>query len=182
MTRVEGGARPASPGADEAGRGRGRFDEALARAERSGRGDERKEAARAEPRPREARRPRALAAAPEAAGEPPRAALPPELPRAAAIDVAPVAELAAAVRVVPLAVAALRSPGEAPLALSFGRSLDVELRATPAGVDVVLLPAPGLARAAEAELPRLVAALRVRGVTVAHAEVRSRGRPGGRAR
>lgn len=182
MTRVEGGARPASPGADEAGRGRGRFDEALARAERSGGGEARRETARAEPRPREARRPRALAAAPEAAGEPPRPALPPELSRAAAVDVAPVPELAAAVRVVPLAVAALRSPGEAPLALSFGRSLDVELRAGPAGVDVVLLPAPGLARAAEAELPRLVAALRVRGVIVAHAEIRSRGRPGGRAR
>jgi hypothetical protein len=93
----------------------------------------------------------------------------------------PVAELAALARAVPVAVAAAARGTGAPLALSFGRSLDVELRSGAAGVEVLLRPDPRLLHAARAELPRLVAALRVRGVAVARAEVRARGgRPGAR--
>src|SRR6266511_2261637 len=52
-----------------------------------------------------------------------------------------------------------------------------ELRTDPspaAGIEVVLRPEPRLLRAAEAELPRVVEALRLRGVEVARAEVRPR--------
>lgn len=96
-----------------------------------------------------------------------------------ASDPAPVAELAAVVRALPPVIAASRGV-DAPLALSFGRSLQVELRSTPAGVELVLRPEASLARAAEAELPRMLAALRVRGVVVARAEVRPRPGAGGR--
>lgn len=204
MMRVEAGARAVGP--DGAGACAGRFDEALARAGRTGRDREEapgvragrdrdegpaartgrgrnNEGARAAARPRDVRKAGGPAPRPEGIGAPAAGLAAPAPDRALALaEVAPVPELAAAVRVLPVAVAALRSPAGAPLTLSFGRSLEVELRATPAGVDLVLRPAPGLARAAEAELPRLVAALRVRGVTVAHAEVRSRGQRGGRAR
>lgn len=199
--RVEGGARTGADGADGAGLGGGRFGEALARAERAGRGAGRGERARAERAGREeGARVAEARSRPEPRGRAPRLdpARAPAGPGdegcaataaaagtgrgALTVEVAPAPELAAVVRVLPPAVAALGAPGAAPLALSFGRSLDVELRATPAGVDVVLRPAPGLARAAEAELPRLVAALRIRGVAVAGAEVRPRGQAGGRAR
>lgn len=96
-------------------------------------------------------------------------------------DPSPVPELAAVVRALPAAIDAARLRDGAPLALSFGRSLDVELRAVPSGVEVVLRPEPRLLRAAEVELPRVVEALRLRGIEVAHAGVMSRGR-GGRAR
>ena len=86
-------------------------------------------------------------------------------------DPPPLAELAAALRALPPAVASARV-ADGPLALSFGRSLDVELRSTPAGIELLLRPEAGLARAAEAELPRVIAALRARGVAVARAEVR----------
>jgi hypothetical protein len=69
-----------------------------------------------------------------------------------------------------------------PLALSFGRSLDVELRSGTAGVEILLRPEPHLLHAARAELPRVVAALRLRGVAVANADVRGRESPPGRAR
>jgi hypothetical protein len=93
----------------------------------------------------------------------------------------PTPELAAVARAVPVAIAARGGLADgAPLALSFGRSLDVELRAGPAGIELTLLPDARLSRAAEAELPRVVAALRQRGVAVARAEVRPR--TGGRAR
>jgi len=98
------------------------------------------------------------------------------------VEVLPGAELARAIRVVPPAAAILGPVGGAPLTLSFGRSLDVDLRATSAGVDVVLRAEPALIRAAQAELPRLVAALRVRGVAVARVEVQPRAPSGGRAR
>jgi hypothetical protein len=102
-------------------------------------------------------------------------------PREPAPQPAAPAELAAVARALPPAIAAGATARGAPLALSFGPSLDVELRSTEAGVHVVLRPAPRLALAAEGELPRLVAALRIRGVAVARAEVRPRsGR--GRAR
>jgi hypothetical protein len=90
-------------------------------------------------------------------------------------------ELAAVARAAPVAIAARGGLADgAPLALSFGPSLAVELRAGPAGVELRLLPDARLARAAEAELPRVVTALRLRGVAVARAEVRSRA--GGSAR
>jgi hypothetical protein len=92
-----------------------------------------------------------------------------------ASDRAPVPELAALVRTLPAALEASRVRDGAPLALSFGRSLEVDLRSGTAGVEVVLRPEPRLVRAAEAELPRVVAALRARGIAVARAEVRARG-------
>jgi hypothetical protein len=97
-------------------------------------------------------------------------------------DPPPVPELAALVRALPSAVVAAGSPNGAPLALSFGRSLEVELRSGASGIELLLRPDPRLLRAAEAELPRLLAALRVRGVAVARAEVRARGGSSGRAR
>jgi hypothetical protein len=118
----------------------------------------------------------------EAAGAPGRvgvhAALATEPARSAFPgDLAPVPEIAALVRTVPAAIALARQRDGASLSLSMGHALDVELRAGPGGVDVVLRPEPPLARAAEAELPRVVAALRVRGVVVGRAEVRTRGAP-----
>src|SRR6266545_1683979 len=89
-------------------------------------------------------------------------------------DPSPVPGIAALVRALPAAVDAARVRDGAPLALSFGRSLDVELRSSAAGIEVVLRPEPRLLRAAEAELPRVVEALRLRGVEVARAEVRPR--------
>lgn len=97
-------------------------------------------------------------------------------------EISPVPEIAALVRTLPVAIAAARTGDGAPLALSFGRSLEVELRAGAAGVEVLLRPEPRLLRAAEAELPRVLAALRLRGVAVARAEVRARGGCGGTRR
>lgn len=102
-----------------------------------------------------------------AAADPARAGAPPE-------DAA-VPEIAALVRTLPVAIAAARAREGAPLALSFGRSLDVELRSGAAGVEVLLRPEPRLLQAAQAELPRVLAALRLRGIAVARAEVRARG-------
>jgi hypothetical protein len=107
-------------------------------------------------------------------------------PRAAARPVEPAgaASLRAILRALPVAIDASRVRDGAPLSLSLGRALEVDLRAAPAGVELVLRPDPRLARAAEAELPALVASLRSRGIAVARAEVRGRGAPraGGRAR
>jgi hypothetical protein len=89
-------------------------------------------------------------------------------------DLAPVPELAALVRALPAAIDAARVRDGSPLALSFGRSLEVDLRSGAAGIEVVLRPDPRLARAADAELPRIVAALRARGIAVGRAEVRPR--------
>jgi hypothetical protein len=201
--RVEASARPSSEATSAA-----RFGDALARAERAersgqaGRSEARAGETRAgEARAREARtsdarpsRPSPRAADPRRPGVLAETAAPqPDALRAGAASagaqggdvaaqVAPVVELARVARAVPVAIASLGPPGSAPLALSFGRSLDVELRATAAGVDVVLRPEPRLARAAEAELPGLVAALRGRGISVAAATVRPRGPSGGRAR
>jgi hypothetical protein len=101
----------------------------------------------------------------------------------AGADPPPVPALAALVRALPAAVVtATAGLNGAPLALSFGRSLEVELRSGAAGIELLLRPDPRLLRAAEAELPRLLAALRVRGVAVARAEVRARGGSSGRAR
>jgi hypothetical protein len=112
-----------------------------------------------------------------------RAALAPDPARGdAAADPAHIPELAALVRKLPAAIEAARVREGAPLALSFGRSLEVDLRAGAAGIEVVLRPEPRLARAADAEVPRIVAALRARGIAVSRAEVRPRGGGRGAAR
>lgn len=92
-----------------------------------------------------------------------------------------VAEVRALVRALPVAIEAARVREGEPLSLSFGRSLSVEIRSGAGGVEIVLRPAEALARAASAELPALVAALRARGIAVARAEVRGRS-PGSAAR
>jgi hypothetical protein len=100
----------------------------------------------------------------------PPAPRPPELTAAAAAP----AELRALLRTLPLAVDARGLRDGAPLTLSFGRSLGVELRSGAGGVEVVLRADARLARACERALPALLAALRRRGVPVARAAVRSR--------
>jgi hypothetical protein len=85
--------------------------------------------------------------------------------------------VAAAVRAVPAAALAFQAQGRAALALDLGPALSVELRAAPSGVEIVLRPEGALSRAAAAELPGLVRALRARGVAVARAEVKARGGP-----
>jgi hypothetical protein len=88
-------------------------------------------------------------------------------------------ELRALVRTLPLAIQTFGVEDGAPLTLSFGRSLDVELRAVPGGVELVLRPEPRLARATEAELRAVVTALGAKGVQVARATIRARGAQGG---
>jgi hypothetical protein len=83
-------------------------------------------------------------------------------------------ELRAVVRALPAAIEASRVRDGAPLTLAFGRSLSVDVRQAAGGVEVVLRPDARLSRAAEAELPRVVDALRARGVRVTRAEVRPR--------
>jgi hypothetical protein len=104
---------------------------------------------------------------------------PPPVAAAARPPDAPAApELRALVRTLPLAIQTFGLREGAPLALSFGRSLDVEIRPPPPGgkgVELVLRPEPRLARASEAELPGVVAALAAKGIAVARAEVRVRG-------
>ena len=110
-----------------------------------------------------------------AAAEPqrePAPARPPESPSTP--------ELRALVRTLPLAIQTFGVKDGAPLALSFGRSLDVELRAAPEGVELVLRPEARLARAAEAELHAVVTALGEKGIRVARAAVRARGAAAGR--
>jgi len=85
------------------------------------------------------------------------------------------AEFRALVRSLPLSIDVARIRAGEPLAFSLGRSLDVEIRPALAGVEILLRPEPRLARAAAAEVPGLVAALRARGVSVARVEVRVRG-------
>jgi hypothetical protein len=113
---------------------------------------------------------RALAAGPPA--PPPVSGQPAALAPAGSVVTA---ELRSVLRALPAAIDASRVREGAPLSLSLGRALDVDLRAAQAGVEVVLRPEPRLARAAEAELPALVASLRSRGIAVARAEVRARG-------
>jgi hypothetical protein len=86
-------------------------------------------------------------------------------------------ELRALVRALPVAVETFGVRDGAPLALSLGGSLDVELRAVQGGVELVLRADARLARACAAGIPGLVAALGRRGVSVVRAEVR--GRAGG---
>ncbi len=68
---------------------------------------------------------------------------------------------------------AARQLGDRPsVVLTFGRGLRLTLVHAERGVEVVLAPEERLRRAAEAELPGLVAALRAGGVVVTRAEVR----------
>jgi hypothetical protein len=83
-------------------------------------------------------------------------------------------ELREALRGLPAAIEAARTREGARLALSFGRSLKIEIRATPAGVDLVLRPEPRLSHACAAELGGLLAALRTRGIAIARVAIRAR--------
>jgi hypothetical protein len=106
---------------------------------------------------------------------PPTAAQPQPQVRA---DPVSTPELRALVRTLPLAIQTFGVREGAPLSLSFGRSLDVEIRTPPhgaKGVELVLRPEARLARAAESELRGVVAALAAKGISVARAEVRARG-------
>jgi hypothetical protein len=94
--------------------------------------------------------------------------------------VAELSELRAAVRALPAAIEAAGLAGGAPLRLAFGDALAVDLVRGPAGLELRLQPTPRLARAAQAELPALVRALRERGLAVARAEVTPRGGRGAR--
>jgi hypothetical protein len=98
-------------------------------------------------------------------------------PRAAPSPVAgepSIPELRAILRALPVAVETARLQDGAPLELAFGRALSVELRAGRAGLEIALRPDASLARAAAAELPALLRALRARGIAIARAEVRGR--------
>ena len=111
----------------------------------------------------------------ERPGGPSAAAAPPSRDPASSAPAPSGSSLAAAVRAVPAAALAFQAQGNETLALDLGPALTVELRAAPAGVELVLRPAGALSRAAAAELPALLRALRARGVAVARAEVRARG-------
>jgi hypothetical protein len=82
------------------------------------------------------------------------------------------AALREAVRAVPPMVEARLSGSGHTIELSFGRSLSVEVRRGRDGLEVVLRPEAALSRAAAAELPGLVEALRARGLAVSRAQVR----------
>jgi hypothetical protein len=89
-----------------------------------------------------------------------------------------IGELRAVVRALPAAIEAGRVRDGVPLTLAFGRSLSVDVRRGACGIELVLRPDAALARAAEAELPAVVAALRARGLHVARAEVLPRAHAG----
>ncbi|HEX7487536.1 MAG TPA: hypothetical protein VF341_01415, partial [Anaeromyxobacteraceae bacterium] len=76
-----------------------------------------------------------------------------------------------------VALAARELGGRPSVELTFGRDLRVTLLRAERGVEVVLAPAEGLRRAADAELPGLVAALRAGGVVISRAEVRATSAP-----
>ena len=166
---------------------RKRFGEALRQASRTGRQGTLAEATPAAPgRAAAARRSaadrgdEALRLRRDAFGEEARlAAPPPPAAPARALDAVTTPELRALVRTLPLAIQASGVRDGAPLALSFGRSLDVELRPSPRGLELVLRPEPRLARASHAEVRGLVAALAEKGIAVARAEVRVRGTAAG---
>jgi hypothetical protein len=107
-------------------------------------------------------------AAPAPPGQPPPAVGPPSPPAA----------LRALARALPLAIDASVPRGGATLAL--GRSLAIELRLAPGGLELVLRADRRLAGACAEGLPALVAALGRRGIAVARAGIRPRtGAPGG---
>lgn len=108
----------------------------------------------------------------------------PPAPPLAALQPPPITvpELRALVRTLPVSVDAHLVRDGAPLALELGQALSVELRRRPEGLELLLRPDASLARAAAADLPAVVRALRARGLTVARAEVRARADGGSPAR
>lgn len=160
---------------------RGRFEEALARAKRPA--DRRGEPVSAAPAgaQRQLVRPPARTA-PAERGRDAETPLTPGSPAEAGPKLAAplgICELQAAIRAAPPAIAAALRQGQPQLALGFGTALSIDLRAGAQGLEVSLRPSPALERAARAELPGLVEALRARGLRVARAEVRG---PPGQAR
>ncbi len=191
LAGAEGAPRPGAAGSgrrDPRGASR-RFDEALAAARREGRGAASEPggprvAARVAPGARRAASVVLGEAAPrEAASASVCAAAP--LPGKARPDdgVAPeVAALRAGVRALPAVMEAARLHDGAELTLAMGSALGVDLRGGADGVELTLRPEAPLARAAAAELPALVDALRARGVRVVRAGVQVGSgvrRPGG---
>ncbi len=149
-----------------------RFEEVLSRARRSeGR---RAPPAGVRPAPRPARMP--ARAAPGESGEPGRDARPvaPGVALAGPERAPPpgILELQAAVRAAPPAIAAALREAQPQLALHFGSALSIDLRAGAQGLELSLRPSATLERAARAELPGLVEALRAHGLRVARAEIR----------
>ena len=90
-----------------------------------------------------------------------------------ALDASPRAPLSAVSVIERVAIESGRMTDRPFVELSFGGDLRIRLTRSPRGVELRLEPNPGLCGAARAELPRLVAALRARGVVVAKAEVRA---------
>ena len=79
-------------------------------------------------------------------------------------------------------IALIVNAGAAPsVTVGLGRSLDVRIDQARAGVEVTIRAVHGLSPLAEAELPRLVAALRARGVRVSRAGVLARPERGRRS-
>jgi hypothetical protein len=93
---------------------------------------------------------------------------------------APPAALRALARALPLAIDGSGPRDGATIALALGRSLAIELRLAPGGLELVLRADRRLAGACAEGLPALVAALGRRGIAVARAGIRPRsGAPGG---
>jgi len=99
------------------------------------------------------------------------------IPQGAKLDAPPgICELQAAIRAAPPAIAAALREAQPQLTMQFGSALSIDLRAGAQGLELSLRPSQALERAARAELPGLVEALRARGLRVVRAEVA--GRPG----
>jgi hypothetical protein len=163
-----------------------RFGELVRNAGRSGRAEASGAAVAGAPVLRRAatdRKDLALAERRDGSHEERRAALTPapQPPRPAETGTTP-ADLRSLVRALPVAIDASALRAGAPLALAFGRSLDVELRPAPGGIELVLRADRRLAVACADGLPELVAALGRRGIAVKRAEVRPRGGAAGGAR
>lgn len=105
-----------------------------------------------------------------AGGAPPDAAAVAHPPGA---DVAAATPLFGAAAVAQVSLLVARSGGRTSVELALGRGVSVAITRTPRGVEVFLHAPPGARRAAEAELPALIGAVRARGVTVARAGVRA---------
>jgi len=148
---------------------RGRFEDALARARGQARPDR---GGPAGTPTHAASRPPGNAPPQECPGDPGRPGLAsptvqkPDAPSG-------ICELQAALRAAPPAIAAAARQGAPQLALDFGSALSIDLRTGAQGLELSLRPAPALERAARAELPRLVEALRARGLRLARADVRA---------
>lgn len=164
---------------------RGRFEEALARARRPAETPGEPPLAGPSPAQRPPVRAPSRAARDESARDaepsPPPGTVAQALPK---LDAPPgICELQAAIRSAPVAIAAAARQAQPQLALQLGSALSIDLRAGAQGLELSLRPSASLERAARAELPGLVEALRARGLRVARAEVRpSPGKQGPRER